>query len=188
MKTKSSPKQRRGLLKAFWSDRSGVTAVEFALVGPPFLLLLIGLLEVGTAYFASVTLENGVQTVSRQIRTGEIQAQSLTAAQFKIKLCDEVGPLIPCDANLYVDARVFNSFNASQTPPSPLDPNTGQINPAFTFNPGTAGDIVLVRAFYVWQVATPLLGALLANMTANNGSTSQDILLGSAAVFRNEPG
>lgn len=185
--TSRSKATRRGFFRRFWPDRTGATAVEFALVGPPFLLLLMGLVEVTLAYFANTALENGVETVSRQIRTGEIQAQGLTADQFKSKLCDQISPIIPCDSNLYVDARVFANFGATQAPPPPLDPNTGKINPAFTFNPGVAGDIVLVRAFYVWSINTPLLGSLLANMTANDGSTNTDMLLGSAAVFRNEP-
>jgi Flp pilus assembly protein TadG len=190
MKTDRIPRgtpKRRSLLSRFWSDRGGVTAVEFALVGPPFIVLLIGLVEVTISYFASIALENGLETVARQIRTGEVQTQGLTAAEFKSKLCDQVSPIIPCDANLYVDARVFTDFGSTETPPPPLDPVTHKINPAFTFDPGTAGSIVLVRAFYVWSINTPLLGSLLGNMTADDGSTNTDMLLGSAAVFRNEP-
>ena len=186
-KTSAARTKRRGFLRAFWSDRRGATAVEFAMIAPPFMLLLMGLVEVTISYFASVTLENGLQTVARQIRTGEVQAQNLTAAQFKSKLCDQVSPLVPCDANLYVDARVFDNFGATQTPPPPLDPVTHKINPAFTFNPGTAGSIVLVRIFCVWSMKTPLLGHLLSNMTSSDGSTGNDILLGTAAVFKNEP-
>ena len=174
----SLPAWRR-FLRRFAKDRSAATAVEFALVGTPFFLMLFGLVELTTSYFASVQLENGMETVARQIRTGEIQSNQMNEAQFRNILCAQVAPLIPCDANLYIDVRVFNAFGNVQNL-SPINPD-GTINPAFTFNTGTACSIVLARAFYVWHIATPILGALLQNMAGN------DRLLQSSAVFRNEP-
>ena len=40
---------------------------------------------------------------------------------------------------------------------------------------------MLVRAFYSWNVATPLLTPFLVNMSGSNH------LLSAAAAFRNEP-
>jgi Flp pilus assembly protein TadG len=166
-------------LRRFAKDRSAATAVEFALVGAPFFVMLMGLVEVTTSYFASVQLENGMETVARQIRTGEITAANMTAAQFQNLLCAQTAPLIPCNANLYVDVRTFDDFGNVQNIP-PLNPD-GTINAAFQFNPGTAGSIVLARAFYVWHITTPVLGSLLENMAGN------DRLLQASAIFRNEP-
>ena len=51
----------------------------------------------------------------------------------------------------------------------------------FGFDPGDAGDIVLVRVFYRWQLLTPGFTAALANMDNNQ------YLVTAATVFRNEP-
>jgi Flp pilus assembly protein TadG len=177
--TQSSGATGKGLLARFRRHQGGATVIEFALVAMPFFLLLMALIEVTTSYFATIQLENGLETVARQIRTGEIQAANLTAAQFKNLLCNNVAPLIPCDANLYVDVRRFDSFgNVAQ--PMPLNPD-GTINPSFQFDPGISGSIVLARAFYVWHVNTPIIGAFLSNMAGG------DNLIGAAQVFRNEP-
>ena len=51
----------------------------------------------------------------------------------------------------------------------------------FGFDPGGSNDIVVVRAFYEWDLMTPLLSAPLANLSGNRR------LLQSTVVFRNEP-
>ena len=171
--------KNRQLLARFRRHQGGATVIEFALIAMPFFLLLMALIEITTSYFAEVQLENGLEVVARQIRTGQIQTQNLTEVQFRNLLCDNIAPLISCDANLYVDVRTFDSFgNVAQ--PAPLNPD-GTINPSFQFDPGTSGSIVLARAFYVWHVSTPIIGVFLSNMAG------QGKLLGAAQVFRNEP-
>jgi len=178
----ASPRKRslrRRFLSHFLADRSGATAVEFALVGGPFFLMLLGLVEITVSYFGAVQLENGMETVARQIRTGSVQANNMTAAQFKQLLCTQVAPIIPCDANLYIDVQNFQNFNSVQNL-SPINPD-GTLNTAFQFTPGASCSIVLARAFYVWHTFTPAIGTLFSNMAGN------DRLLQASAVFRNEP-
>lgn len=167
------------VLSRFAKNSDGATVLEFAMIALPFFLMLMGTLEVTMSYFSGIQLENGIETIARQIRTGEIQAQNLTAAQFKNLICAQVAPLIPCDGNLYVDVRTFNDFS-NVAFPSPLDQN-GQVSMAFQFDPGVSGSIVLARVFYVWHITTPLLSTFISNMSG------QDRLLAASIVFRNEP-
>jgi hypothetical protein len=51
----------------------------------------------------------------------------------------------------------------------------------FEYDPGDAGEIVVVRTFYEWPLHTNLLGLGLANLS--NGKR----LIASATAFRNEP-
>ena len=51
----------------------------------------------------------------------------------------------------------------------------------FGWDPGDAGDIVLVRVFYRWSLLTPNFGGALSNMKDNQR------LISAATVFRNEP-
>ena len=64
------------LLRRFARSKAGVTAVEFALVAPPFLMLLFGTLETSIMYFVATNLEGEVQVAARQIRTGNVQASA----------------------------------------------------------------------------------------------------------------
>lgn len=158
---------------------SGGALVEYSLIAAPFFFLIFGIVETMFTYFGTVQLENGLETVARRVRTGEVQASGLTAAQFKNMLCAEVAPLIQCNGNLYVDARVYNQF-ASANPVNPLKPD-GTVNPTFQFDTGNSGSIVLVSAFYVWHLNFPDVGLKLSNMAGS------DRLLTATQVFRNEP-
>jgi Flp pilus assembly protein TadG len=163
----------------FWRNNSGASALEFALVSVPFILLVLAVLEVGVVYFANFMLENAVAQGARLVRTGQAQAQNFDAAKFKTEVCKNLSAPIDC-AGLMLDVRHFTSFsNADLT--NPLDAN-GNLRNNFTYEPGQGGDVVVVRGFYEWDLAAKLPKEIgLGNM--NNG----DRLLMATAAFRNEP-
>jgi len=169
----------RNPFKRFLRSRKGVTAIEFALVAMPFFMFLFGILETVLVFFANAVLENGLEIVARKIRTGEVQQQNMTEQQFKQLLCNEISALLDCDAHLAIDIRPSGTFAGAQFD-DPLD-GSGNLRTDFTFDPGHAGDVILARAFYRWDVMTPLIGQFLSNMSAG------DRLLVSSVAFRNEP-
>jgi hypothetical protein len=77
---------------------------------------------------------------------------------------------------MFVDVRTFTNFSYSL--PQPIDSN-GNFNNNLVYQPGNAGDIVVVRLMYPLSVYANALG--LANMSGNQR------LLVATAVFRNEP-
>src|SRR3990172_8738153 len=79
--------QLQGTLKRFRRDKSGASALEFALVAMPLILLLLAVLEVGLVYFANFSLENAVAQGARLIRTGQVQSQGFDAGAFKSEVC-----------------------------------------------------------------------------------------------------
>ncbi len=159
-------------------SRDGGAAVEFAIVAAPFFALLLGIIEVSLIYFGSLTLENAMLEAAREIRTGQLQTSGGTESDFKTALCAHTSTLVGCNGSLHVDVRVFQQFGNTNFP-NPID--NGEIATNFQFDPGGAGDVVLVRAFYIWDVKSLLMGQLLENM--NNGRR----LLSASAAFRNEP-
>jgi Flp pilus assembly pilin Flp len=62
------PVQRRGL-KGFARDRRGAAAVEFALLGLPFLLLLICVMQLGAYYMTQVALDSATVKVAESLRS-----------------------------------------------------------------------------------------------------------------------
>lgn len=163
----------------FLRATNGAAAVEFAMVAAPFLFTMFAVLEVAMIFFGSSALEGGVQEAARLIRTRQLQTAGQGVAEFRTRLCQDAIGLISCGAKLNVDVRTYPQFaDADLTPP--VD---AQGNPlAGQFNPGGPGDVVVVRVYYVWDVYTPFLGAILGNV----GSTNSRLLL-STAAFRNEP-
>ncbi|MEL6752107.1 MAG: TadE/TadG family type IV pilus assembly protein, partial [Pseudomonadota bacterium] len=79
-------RKRMGL---FRKRDDGVAAVEFAMIMAPFFALLLAIFEVGIHYFVETTLQSGVDSVARQVRTGEIRGGATVEADFKQALCNE---------------------------------------------------------------------------------------------------
>jgi Flp pilus assembly protein TadG len=159
-------------------SHAGSAGIEFAFVAPVFFLLIFASIESSILYFSQATLQYAVNDAARFVRTG--QAQATTQAAFRTRICNDIAPLIPCDANLQVDMESFPNFTSASYPP-PLDAN-GNLNATLTnYQQGTACSVVLVRVFYKWSVMTPLLTPFLSNMTGDFH------LISAAAAFRNEP-
>lgn len=157
-----------------WSQ--GVTAIETALIMPPFMLLCFGIIEVAILYFVATALEGQVALASRQIRTGAVQESGDPVGEFRKLLCEGT-TFIKC-GDLILDVRNFGSFGEIGYP----DYFDNEGNPMGNeFTPGGAGDIVLVRVAYKWEITTPFLNTYLGD---SGGSTK---LLHSAAVFKTEP-
>ncbi|NWG46283.1 MAG: pilus assembly protein [Alphaproteobacteria bacterium] len=166
-------------LRGFASDRRGATALEFGIIATPFFLLMFAIIEVALVFFNSVTLENGMSETSRLIRTGQVQSQGMSENQFRAQLCALIDPLLSCTGNLTIDVRTFDNFGEADHS-DPMDQN-GNLIIVPQFDPGDAGDVVMVRVFYTYKILTPMMSPLLANMNGGNR------LLASTAVFRNEP-
>ena len=160
--------------------RAGSAAVEFAFIAPVFFIFLMGTMEVGIMFLGQFALQNAAIDAARQIRTGQAQIGAVTQAQFRQLVCNEAGPILPCDANLQIDVQTYPSFAAANFT-SPLQADQ-TLNPNLNnWAPGAECSIVLVRVFYTWTVATPLLTPFMVNMAGSKH------LMSATVAFRNEP-
>jgi Flp pilus assembly protein TadG len=180
-------KRRGNRFGAFIKDRKGATAVEFALIATPFLALIAALIQTFLLFFAQSQLESAVRQSGRQILTGQVQSQdaSLTQTQataaFHQKVCNNGAILFTC-AGLMVDVQVASQWSAANTGMPILTYNSnGTVSNTWQFNPGNAGDIVVVRVMYLWPV---FFGPIAFNM-ANQANGSRLIM--ASAAFQNEP-
>lgn len=175
-----------GLLRYFKKDKSGVTAVEFAMIGFPFFALIFAILEVGFVFFGANALENAVDQTARLIRTGQAQTASMTKTQFKQNVCSSINVLFNCESKLKVELRSFPSFQdvanyMDNTNNDPTDAN-GDLRDDFVFEANTdAEEIVLLRTYLEWDITLSIPGTGLSNM--QNGSR----LLSTVTSFKNEP-
>lgn len=181
-----SPSSRlRQFRSRFVRAEHGATAVEFALVSLPLLLMIFGLLELAMVFLVGATLESATERAARQIRTGEFQTSAdSSATNFKAIVCGNMSWLSSrCASDLWLDVRTFSNYGTAAAA-APINPTTfDPVNHPPCFSPGQPTDIVLVRAYFEWGLFTPLLDAALENMGGGSGKR----LISSTTAFRNEP-
>src|SRR5579872_4293365 len=92
---------RRRLARLAAATRAA-TAVEFALIAPFFLGILIAILEVSVYLFAQQALQTAAMQAGRLFMTGQAQSDSQTA--FKTQICQSYLPsaLFKCSSLVVV--------------------------------------------------------------------------------------
>jgi Flp pilus assembly protein TadG len=180
-------KRRRNRFGAFIRDSKGATVVEFALIAAPFLAIVVALIQTFLVFFAQSVLENAVRQSSRQILTGQTQTQDASLSQtaaiaaFHQTVCNNAAILFTC-TGLMVDVQVANNWTSANTGmPTLTYGSNGNVSNSWQFNPGSAGDIVVVRVMYLWPL---FFGPIAFNM-ANQPNGSREIM--ASAAFQNEP-
>lgn len=169
-------------LRRFARARRGSAAIEFAFVVLPFFLLMVGLVEVSMMGFAQTSLDYAVSETARQIRTGQAQTGGVSQGEIEDEVCDQLnGFLVMSCANLFLDINRYDSFlDAGNDNANPVQNNQFQPG-AMDFAPGAPSDIVVVRAYYRWQVITPMFETMFQNVSGG------ERILVTTMMFRNEP-
>lgn len=172
---------RRARLGTLARDRRGSSIVEFAVVVAPFLALVLGTFEIALVFFAQQGLETAAEVSARSIMTGAAQKANTTQAQFKALACKQLPPFLSC-GNLMVDVQKATTFSGlNMTSPVLTFGKNGQVKNTWSYTPGGAGDIVIIRLMYIWS--TPL-GPLHFNLS--NLSNGRRLLI-ATSVFKSEP-
>ncbi|AKI02767.1 Flp pilus assembly protein TadG [Hoeflea sp. IMCC20628] len=198
-KRHTSPRRMRRILARLNRSRDGTAAIEFGLLAFPFFLLIFATIEAFIAFAGEQLLENAVDTMGRQIRTGQItfdmgRATDLTEVQFRTKFCGEISLMIKCadqedpdDKKLYLDVREFADFSAIPTyiPKMGNERYSDLDDTGFAYDPGGPQTINIVRAYYRWEVMTDLVRPYITNIR-KDGEMPHDYLMVATAAFRNE--
>jgi len=191
VRTPPQPRLRR-ILARFSRSRDGTAAIEFALLAFPFFLLIFATIEAFVAFAGEQLLENAVDTLGRQIRTGQIQ--NLDEDEFRTKFCAEISLMITCadeedpdDQKLYLDVREFANFaDIPNNIPKISNDQFSDLDPSdFDYSPGGPKTINIVRAYYRWEVMTDLVRPFITNIR-QDGEMPRDYLMVATAAFRNE--
>jgi Flp pilus assembly protein TadG len=167
------------IFRRFVRKDDGAAAVEFAMVAAPFLALVFAILETAIVFFAGQVLETATADSARLIMTGQAQKGGFSQAQFKQEVCNRVFGLFDCNGGIKVDVRTYTSFSSANMS-KPIDAN-GNVTFTPAYQPGSPGDIVVVRLLYEWPVYVSLLGLNLADLSGGKR------LIMATAAFRNEP-
>lgn len=97
--------QRR--LRRLFEERQGAAAVEFALISPVMVLVLMGLFDMGYTLYAGVMLQGALQEAARN-STVEGAAQALTTIDTAVE--NEVLRVVP-NADLVFTRKSYSNFS-----------------------------------------------------------------------------
>lgn len=168
-------------LRRLRRDNAGATAVEFAIIAIPFLLILLGIFQMLVLFFFEQALQSAAETGGRLIMTGTAQTSGYAQKDFKAAVCTAAGPAFNC-GKLYVDVQSAVSFSSLNTAPLVLTyDSSGNVSNAFTYSPGVQTNAVIVRVMYNYPAWWPKLMPFFSNQPGNN------FLLTATSVLRNEP-
>jgi Flp pilus assembly protein TadG len=173
-------RRRTRIISRFCFARRGATAVEFALIAPAFLGLLIAIFETTLFLFAQQTLQTAAVEAGRLFMTGQAQNGNVTQSQFLADICPNVQALFTC-SNLMVNVQAYTSFSAASTSAPTLTYSGGQVSNTWSYTAGTPGQVMVVQLIYQWPIVGGPLGFLLPSL--GNGTTE---MMGVTA-FRVEP-
>lgn len=191
---------RLSRLRALARSRDGSAAIEFALLAIPYFIIIFAILETFIAFAAEQLVSNAVDTMSRQMRTGQItfdptRPGSFTQTQFRQAFCDEISIIIRCSATeaatpskLYLDVRSFTNFASIPTtiPRVSADKYSDLKTSDFKFTPGGPGSINMVRAYYRWSIIVDLVRPYVTGLRPVGSSMPSEYLVVATAAFQNE--
>lgn len=193
MHTLTKPNRTKRRFWRFLRCNSGVTAVEFALISPIFLLLIFGIVEFSLIMFTSAVMESATTNSARTGKTGFVQV-GISRQQLIVNSINDrtAGLLDPTkitintkvysgfdkvgDAEPYTDTN-GNGMYSSGEPFSDVNSNGVWDADMGSAGLGNANDIVLYEVSYPWLIMTPIISTLLG--------TTYNITVRS--VVKNEP-
>ncbi len=184
---------------SIFTDENGATAIEFAILGIPFLALLFGIIELAMVFFISSTTQHALESTAREIRTGEFQSAGDNWSTFKDQVCTAMAGVGNCD-NLRIDVvssgtGKFSNLVLPVSPTPTVCTGSAQeiidceeaaaaappVMPTSTYTSTSGTDIVIVRVQYVHTLAVPSTLTKLSNAPGNTR------IITHTTVFKNEP-
>lgn len=181
----------RSTVRRVRGDVSGATAIEFAIVAVPFLLLVLGIMTIGLQFLISHSLERGVETAARKLRTGEAQKAGLTVGDFRKLFCDNAGTLIACDDHLVLHIKSSNTF-AGLSPLTQcvtdgnLTPSAANDGDGIGAHAGGRSQPVVVSVCYQWDLGLTLWQTIW-NLFSPVPTVQDRPVLSAVTAFQSEP-
>jgi Flp pilus assembly protein TadG len=117
-------------------NERGQTAVEFALVAPILIVLVLAIIQVGVAFHDYVTITDAARAGARKAIVARLSGGNLTDAQQAVRN----------------SASGLNQAKLGVSVTDPTDPTWK-----------TSGSLIVVTATYPYKIDIPLLGLTIVN-------------------------
>jgi Flp pilus assembly protein TadG len=153
-------------------DCAGAAALEFALVAPLALALIVATVQLALVFLGQQGLESAAERAARMIQSGQAQQAGWSAAQFRKSACGGLPPFLACGRlSVAVTSGPVTGVSGFAEAGAPA---------AGSFAPGGPDDVVVMRLSYLWPTSTAPLGFDLSNQPGGGR------MLLATQVFRNE--
>lgn len=157
--------QKRRLFSRLIRCNDGVTAIEFALLSPVLLLMVMGIIEFAVIMFVSVVMESATDMTARLGSTGYVPTGTSQAQEIINNVDSMTAGLLNAN-NITITTTSYSGFN-----------EIGVAGQGTANSLGGPGDVVLYTVSYPWTIMTPIVSAVIGNKITLRAST----------VVRNEP-
>lgn len=101
------------LLSSLKSDAEGATIVEFAMVAPVLVLLVMGTLDIGHSLYTRSVLEGEIQKAAR-LSTMEAASAIAPQAQIDATVASAVRKIAGADALVQFDRKAYGSYKSTR--------------------------------------------------------------------------
>ncbi len=144
-------------LRQFARSKDGSATIEFVIIFPVFMLLIMSAAELGIMMSRQVMLERAVDLTVRDIRlsTGRLY----THQELKDEICGRAAALPDCIDHIKVEMIRRNPRDWSAIPPTPdcVDIDEPGL-PSREFLNGNANDLMIIRACVLFEPIIPSTG------------------------------
>ena len=167
----------------FLRREDGNATVEFAILFPLFVTLLVSSVEMGFITIRHTMLDRAVDLTVRDIRLGTGNAPQY--AQIRDTICERA-PVIPdCQDNVKIE-MIRMDLRAWTPPPADYDcvNHAEQVQPVRTFQNGMQNEMILLRICAMFEPIFPLAG--LGRDLKSNSPTGYTAMV-TATAFVQEP-
>ncbi|KXF79035.1 hypothetical protein ATN84_04640 [Paramesorhizobium deserti] len=144
------------LLRGFRRDRSGTTAVEFAVLIFPFMILIFSVIEVCISFMGQQLLSDTTDRIARQLRTGELRATDVEGRKLHDLICARLEIFVPAGCpELSANLKTYPNYES--VPKSGIVDATGHLRLGDTVDPGGATSINQINVLYRWPLLTDIM-------------------------------
>lgn len=145
------------LLGRFGRRQDGTATIEFVILFPLFIVLMVSGIEAGMLMTRQMMLERGLDVTMRALRLNQIP--NPTHAKVKTLICKNAMIIPHCED--VVELELTNVDTTTFV--MPLQGNkcvdrTGKIEPVLNFNPGERNQLMMVRACAIFDPMFPATG------------------------------
>lgn len=179
----------------FRRAETGATIVEFALIAPVLMLIILGIVEVSLAMLAQNMMEGATFSASRMGKTGYVAAGQTREATIRNVLAKRAGILLNMN-KVAITSKVYQQFSQVGQPEPFIDANGNGVwdpgenytdvngNGQYDKDMGVAGlgnsaQVVVYTVTYPWAIAPPMIAKLIGSAGVLN--------LTARTVVQNEP-
>lgn len=168
--------------KRFLRNTRGSTAVEFAMLAVPFIMLVMSIIETSLSFTAQQILSNAADNLARELRTGQLKPEAASAAEVRSRICEEISLIVDSTCpGLYIDLKSYATFAAAAAVKTKFTNDKDLDTTGFAVAPGGPETKNMLRVYYKWPVILDLMRKSLSNIKDNK------TLLMATTTWQNEP-